>query len=220
MEKEILLKRAVVGGFDRRQVVDCIAQLQKKANEARRELEELKALEEAVASLNATVAEKDAEIGKLSADIAEAEKSRRVSKASAQLMRESVEYADKYVESARLVASDISEKTDMRVADAKEQINSILLDITRISDDILALYTSLTELKAEYDLFGDANHPASPENYLAEGEATNDEAEGDVRTDSPEAAQIKKSAPHQGADNAKEMLLKAKEKYRNMAKNN
>ncbi len=218
MEKEILLKRAVVGGFDRKQVVDCIAQLQEKANEAKLELEELKSLQDTVASLERIVADKDAEIGRLSADIADAEESRRVSKASAQLMRESVEYADRYVESAKVVASDISQKTNLRVADAKEQINSILLDITRISNDILALYTSLTELKAEYDLFGDANHPALPENYLAEGEETDVEVESEAEADSPGAAQTKVSAPHQGADSAKEIILKAKEKYKQMSK--
>ncbi len=220
MEKEILLKRALVGGFDRKQVVDCIAQLQEKAHEAKLEFEELKTLEETVASLNAIVAGKDAEISKLSADIANAEENLRVSKASAQLMRDSVEYADRYVESAKLVATDISKKTNLRVADAKEQINSILLDITRISNDVLALYEGLTQLKAEYDLFGDANHLASPENYLAEGEETVVTDENKAKADSLGAEQIKKSAPHQGADNAKEMLRKAKEKYRNIAKNN
>ncbi len=215
MEKEILLKRAVVGGFDRKQVMDCISQLQTRANEAKSGLEELKSLQSTVLELEAIVAQKDNEIGKLSADIAEAEESRRVSKASAQLMRESVEYADQYVESARVVANDISEKTKLRVEDAKEQIDSILLDITRISSDILALYTSLTELKAEYDTFSDANHSASPENYLAEGEETIVEDSQEVQTVSPEAAQ-KESAPRQGESDAKALIRKAKEKYLSM----
>lgn len=216
MEKEIVLKKAIFGGFNRNEVINCIAKLQQKAHSAQGNSEELKALEAEVAVLRAQIAEKDAEIERLSAEIKEAEGSLRVSKTSAQLMRESVEYADSYVESARVIADTISEKTNASVDDAKEKVSSLLLDITGISDDVLALYTSLAELKAEYDSFGENPTSEPSEIYLADdGEEMNTDA------DEPQAGpldeeQSEPAVPHQDVEEAKELIRKAKERYQNL----
>lgn len=215
MEKEIVLKKAIIGGFDRNEVINCIAKLQAEAHSAQGEIEELKALQLKVSELEALIAEKDAEIERLSAEIAEAESSLRVSKTSAQLMRESVEYADRYVESAKVIADNISEKTNSSVDDAKGKISSILLDITGISDDVLALYTSLADLKSEYDAFGEVSPSASADNYLAEDEETTDK-EKEPQADPLEAAQTQNSAPLQEVEDAKDIIRKAKEKYQKM----
>lgn len=210
MEKEIILKKAIIGGFDRNEVINCIAQLQAQALDAQNEREELERLNRTVAELEAIVAEKDAEIDRLSA---EAQNNSRVSVASARLMRESVDYADHYVESARILAEDISSLTNARIENAKHTVNELLSDITRISDDVLALYTSLTELKAEYDSFGE-DTPASSDIYLAEDEET--VAEDECQADPLDAEQDENSAPHRDVQEAMEMIRKAKEKYQNM----
>ena len=127
MAEEIILKKAVVGGFDRVQVMNCIASLQEEAQNAKSDAEELKTLQATLQELEKTLEEKDAEIENLSADIAETESRLRVSKTSAQLMKESVDYADRYVESAKILAQDITEKTSLKVKEAKEKIDSILL---------------------------------------------------------------------------------------------
>ncbi len=208
MENEIVLKKAIIGGFNRNEVINCIAQLQNEAYNAQSEREELERLSRTVSELEALVADKDAEIDRLSA---EAQSNSRVSAASARLMRESVDYADHYVESARILAEDITSLTNARVDNAKQTINSLLLDITRISEDVLALYTSLSELKAEYDSFGDQTPVASSENYLAEDEEASIEDEPQaVPTDEE---QNENSASHQGAEDVRDMLRKAKEKY-------
>ena len=93
MEKEIILKRSLIGGFDRTQVIDCISSLQEKAANAESEAEALKALQDTIAGLERILSEKDSEIESLSASVAEAQEASRVSRASAQLMRESVDYA-------------------------------------------------------------------------------------------------------------------------------
>ena len=133
--------------------------------------------------------------------------------ASARLMRESVDYADHYVESARILAEDISSLTNARISSAKQTVNDLLLDITRISEDVLALYTSLTELKAEYDSFGE-DTPASSENYLAEDEEA--VIEDEPQTVPSDAEQNENSAPHRDVEEAMEMIRKAKEKYQKM----
>lgn len=210
MEKEIVLKKAIIGGFDRNEVINCIAQLQAQALDARGESEEIEKLRRTVAELETIVAEKDAEIDRLSA---EAQSSSRISAASARLMRESVDYADHYVESARILAEDISSQTNARIESAKQTVNDLLSDITRISEDVLALYTSLTELKAEYDSFGE-DTPASSDIYLAEDEET--VAEDECQAVPLDAEQDENSAPHQDVEKAMEMIRKAKEKYQKM----
>ena len=210
MEKEIVLKKAIIGGFDRNEVINCIAQLQAQALDNRGEREEIERLNRTVAELEAIVAEKDAEIDRLSA---EAQNSSRVSAASARLMRESVDYADHYVESARILAEDISNLTNAKINSAKQTVNDLLLDITRISEDVLALYTSLTELRAEYDSFGE-DTPASSDIYLAEDEET--VAEDEPQAVPLDAEQDGNSAPHRDVEEAMEMIRRAKEKYQKM----
>ena len=48
MEKEIVLKKAIIGGFDRNEVINCIAQLQAQALDARGESEEIEKLRRTV----------------------------------------------------------------------------------------------------------------------------------------------------------------------------
>lgn len=200
MEKEVILKKAIVGGFDRVQVMNCIASLQEEAQNAKSDAEELKSLQATLQELEKTLEEKNAEIENLSADIAEAESRLRVSKTSAQLMKESVDYADRYVESAKILAQDITEKTSLKVKEAKEKIDSILSEVTGLSDDILKLYGNLAELKSEYDAFDDA-YPVNPE----------------VKNDAPvEESEDVTSAKKTDETEAIRLLRKAKKKYEKM----
>ena len=200
MEKEVILKKAIVGGFDRVQVMNCIASLQEEAKNAKNDAEELKTLQATLQELEKVLEEKDIEIENLSADIAEAENRLRVSKTSAQLMKESVDYADRYVESAKILAQDITEKTSLKVKEAKEKIDSILSEVNGLSDDILKLYGNLAELKSEYDAFDEA-YPVNPE----------------VKEDAP-AEKAEKTSPEKNTGEAEAIRLirKAKKKYEKM----
>ncbi len=197
MEKEVILKKAIVGGFDRVQVMNCIASLQEEARNSKNDAEELKTLQATLCELEKVLSEKDAEIENLSANIAEAESRLRVSKTSAQLMKESVNYADRYVESAKILAQDITEKTSLKVREAKDKIDSILSEVTCLSDDILKLYGNLAELKSEYDAFDEA-YPAISE----------------VKEDSSvEETEEAPSSKESGETDAIRLLRQAKEKY-------
>lgn len=197
MEKEVILKKAIVGGFDRVQVMNCIASLQEEARNSKNDAEELKTLQATLCELEKVLSEKDAEIENLSANIAEAESRLRVSKTSAQLMKESVNYADRYVESAKILAQDITEKTSLKVREAKDKIDSILSEVTCLSDDILKLYGNLAELKSEYDAFDEA--------YPAISEVKEDSSDEETE----EAPSSKES----GETDAIRLLRQAKEKY-------
>ena len=200
MEKEVILKKAIVGGFDRVQVMNCIASLQEEVQSSKNDAEELKTLQATLCELEKVLEEKDAEIEILSANITEAESRLRVSKTSAQLMKESVDYADRYVESAKILAQDITEKTSLKVKEAKEKIDSILSEVNGLSDDILKLYGNLSELKSEYEAFDEA-YPVNPE--------TRAEA---VVEEITEVADEKKKVETE----AVKLLRKAKKKYEKM----
>lgn len=209
MEKEIVLKKAIIGGFDRNEVINCIAMLQEEAFSNKIDSAEISKLRSKIDELEALLAEKDTEIERLSAEIKEAESKLRVSKSSAQLMRESVEYADCYVASAKILADELTEKTNESVGSAKEKVSSLLLDITGISDDVLALYTSLAELKSEYDSFMDPS-----ENYLAEDEKATVVDGGEPQAGPLDEEQSEPAVPHQGVEEARELIRSVREKYK------
>lgn len=213
MEKEFILKKAVFGGFDCVQVMNCIADLQEKALDAEKEAEELKALQATLSELERVMKEKDDEIESLSASIAEAESKFRVSRASAQIVKDSVDYADRYVENAKIIAQDITEKTSRKVREAREKIDSILSDITRLSDDIVNLYADLGSLKSECDSFEDSYPSSSSENYLAEDDTIVEEK---VQVCSSSAVQTENSAPLKNEEETLKYLRSLKEKYENM----
>lgn len=58
MENEVILKRAIFGGFDRRQVMEYIAYLHSKSNEVKEELEEIEDLKITIAELETEIHEK------------------------------------------------------------------------------------------------------------------------------------------------------------------
>lgn len=155
LENEVILKRAVFGGFDRRQVMEYIAYLHNKQNAVKAELEELEHLKSTVAELEAEIAEKDNMIGRLNTEVEEAGNGTRLGRASATLMKESIAYADCYIDSAKALAYDISEKTNERVDEAKNKIDGIMNYLGDISDSLLGLYSSMDTLKSEYECFGD-----------------------------------------------------------------
>lgn len=155
MENEVILRRAVFGGFDRKQVMEYIAYLHGKSNAVKDELAELSDLKSMVAELEAEISEKDNMIEQLHSAASEAENSMRLNHASATLIRESVAYADCYVASAKILARDISDKTQVRVDEARVKIDDIMDSIGEISDSILDLYSSVDSLKVELDGFGD-----------------------------------------------------------------
>jgi len=135
--------------------MEYIAYLHTKQNAAKAEYEELEHLKSTVAELEAEINEKDNMIGRLNTEVEEAENGTRLGRASAVLMKESIAYADCYIESAKVLARDISSKTNERVDDARNKIDGIMDYLGDISDSILGLYSSMDTLKEEYECFGD-----------------------------------------------------------------
>lgn len=222
MENEVILKKAIIGGFDRKQVMEYIAYLHSKSNAVKEELDELEGLKSTVAELEAEITEKDNMIERLNSAIADAESTTRLSRASSVLMKESVAYADCYIESAKVLARDISDKTHGFVDDAKSKIDGIMDSLGGISDSILGLYSTMDTLKSEYGRFGEV-YPEAELNFIYP----------QLDTESPTAAlkEIKSEAepeelkasepvlnddPFPSEEDMSEFLRRMEDKYRNM----
>lgn len=73
MEKEVILKKATFGGFDRKEVMEYIGAIQEKLAKTEAKLGELKTMQERIYELEGIIEEKDAEISDLNETIEELE---------------------------------------------------------------------------------------------------------------------------------------------------
>ena len=137
MENEVILKRVIFGGFDRKQVMEYIAYLHGRSNTVKAELAELSDLKSMVAELETEISEKDNMISRLHSTVTEAENNTRLSRASATLMQQAVEYSNTYIQSASTLACDINNKTKCCVDKAKEKIDCIISSIGEILQELL-----------------------------------------------------------------------------------
>lgn len=155
MQNEVILKRALFGGFDRKQVMEYIAYLHSKSNIVKEELTELNDLKSMVSELEAEISEKDNMIDRLNSAVSEAENNTRLKHASADIMEQAVEFSKSYVKGANSIVQDIGDKTKAYVNDAQEKIDNIIVCIGEISDTVVELYASIDDLKNEYQAFGE-----------------------------------------------------------------
>ena len=161
MDGEITFRRAAVGGFNRSDVLNYInnvaadnADLQ-KANEA------LDAANAEINRLNSELENKNSEIAQLKQQIAVMESSTQAPELDAKsfeynqtadkLMRESMAYADRYVESANLVAENIRKDTLERVKDADLRVKSMLERAMVFSQETESFESMLKFFKAQLD---------------------------------------------------------------------
>ena len=72
MDNEVILKKSLFGGFDRKEVIDYINSLQKKARANENSADELEALRKKNEALESELEKSRAEIGELGAQLEEA----------------------------------------------------------------------------------------------------------------------------------------------------
>ncbi len=151
--QEVILKRAVVGGYDCFEVMNRINALQKKLNIAKREAEKLSVLQTQADSLRTEIAQRDAEIAEL-AQVLEDFRINHSEKLYAEMLAQQTdEYAVNYVETARSLAESVTDMTNKQISDAKNKIEVLQGWLTEVNDMIGELYLSLADLKKEYRSF-------------------------------------------------------------------
>ncbi|MBP9988986.1 MAG: hypothetical protein KBT46_05750 [Ruminococcus sp.] len=68
MSEEIILKKVLFGGFDNKEVINCISSLQEKISVGEKRRNEFESITEKITALKKLIEEKDAEIEKLKSD--------------------------------------------------------------------------------------------------------------------------------------------------------
>lgn len=130
MGAEVTFRKSVFGGFNRSDVLKYINDAA-VANKDRQTIEgQLTDAKVQIETLKAQLDEKNKELEALKkASAAQEEKSQKESvadKTADELMRESMAYADKYIESANLVASNIRKDTLERAKEADARVAAML----------------------------------------------------------------------------------------------
>ncbi len=156
MDGEVLFRKSVIGGFNREDVMNYIAQIKvekdaldstsKKLEAAQKELEE-----------------RDAVIEKLTAKISEFETQLSEFRQNAQpvksefditadkLMRDSMVYAQRYVDSAELMAKNIREDIIVKVSDADLKLSGMHESVNDLIEKSKEFDATLKEFKADFE---------------------------------------------------------------------
>lgn len=228
MDNEVILKKSLFGGFDRKEVIDYINSLQKKARANENSADELEALRKKNEALESELEKSRAEIGELGAQLEEARRRSAELDSSDSLIKESMSYADSYIDSARSIARGITEKTARQAEAAEADIDRIMLELGDVSDKVSELYTSLEKLRGEYEALKpsqpEAQEDEEPEKSKKSKPAAK-RAPAKRKSKRAEPAAVEAEEPSGSEDTSSipdedsiAKMLEAEEKYRNMLK--
>lgn len=162
MDGEITFRRAAVGGFNRSDVLNYINSVAADNADLQKVNEALNAANAEINRLNAELENKNSEIAQLKKQIENMEsssvqsaendsKSFEYNQTADKLMRESMAYADRYVESANLVADNIRKDTLERVKDADSRVKSMLEKAIVFSQETESFESMLKLFKTQLD---------------------------------------------------------------------
>lgn len=217
MQNEVILKRALFGGFDRKQVMEYIAYLHSKSNAVKEELTELSDLKSMVSELEAEISEKDNMITRLHSAVSDAENNTRLSSASNEIMEQAVEFSKSYIKGANALVQDVGDKTKACVKDAQKKIDVIISCIGEISDTVVELYASMDDLKSEYQTFGEIYPNVNLDNIGSESEIVSETVEASpVETYASEPEEIGEDDTIPTEEAMMEFLRRMEAKYKGL----
>ena len=134
MQKEIIIKKNIIGGFNRKQVIDCIAQL-KSDSDARINPDELRSMQELVENYQNELSKKDNEITNLKQQLQDLNCSCAASKTLFE--------ANRTVAEAKNCAKAINTKTKNDVEYRRNRIEEIFEKIKNANIEIDKIKNSL-----------------------------------------------------------------------------
>lgn len=168
MDGEVFFRRAAIGGFNRDDVLNYISSVTSDSNELKTARESAKKSADEAAALKAELDLKNSEINSLKekiksleSELAKSDDLRRKAdelesknfeaKTTADnLMHESIAYAERYVESASLMARNIRSDTVQKIKDADLKVSEMLKKIDGLADNAEAFENLLLMFKAEF----------------------------------------------------------------------
>ena len=168
MDGEVFFRRAAFGGFNRDDVLRYVSSVSSDSNALKQAQEAAKKSADEAKALKAELNLKNGEISSLkekielledqlkeSADLRkkadELESKNSETEATAdKLMRESIAYAERYVESASVMARSIRSDTVQKIKDADLKVSAMLEKIDGLADNAEAFEKLLSSFKADF----------------------------------------------------------------------
>lgn len=168
MDGEVFFRRAAFGGFNRDDVLRYVNSVVSDSNElktaqesAKKSADEAAALKTELESKNSEIISLKEKIESLEAELAKSadlnRKAQEIESKNAEaettadkLMRESIAYAERYVESASVMARNIRIDTVQKIKDADQKVSAMLKKIDGLADDAQSFENLLSSFKAEF----------------------------------------------------------------------
>lgn len=173
MSNEIILKKTVFGGFERKSVMDYIENEMNKVQE-NDSLKVPRELYEELELTNAKLLEENKELKAKLEQLQMTQKDRLQTVADT-IVLDSVEYADRYLEATKQVAQEITDQSRRDVHNAKEEIETLLSGFKAVA---ASLCDMVEGIEKKY---------VATSNYLERLDAQQDTGEKkDVQQEKPE----------------------------------
>lgn len=142
MNREIILKKNILGGFDRKQVIDCIAHL--KADCAgKASADEIEAAKTAIDTFTKMISQKDVQIKELKSQLDEIKSSKNDKSPSSAV--KSISEANQTVTSAKKRADEITNTVKADIENKSDKLDTIFSKLTAINKEIERIKNVLSE---------------------------------------------------------------------------
>lgn len=148
MNKEFIIKKNIFGGFDRRQVIDYLAQLQSKCGDSATH-EEIESTKEKIKVLIEKIEEKDRKIKNLNDELKELNSLKLQSEQIDGF--ESLSEADKIINNAKTEAQKYIHETKQTVISHNEQFEKIMTKISSLNKEIELIGTNAGKISSEIE---------------------------------------------------------------------
>lgn len=144
MNKEFILKKRIIGGFNRRQVINCLAELQTKCNESDIHGDIID-LEEQIKKMLISISDRDAELAELKSRLEELNSlSASCNKSSDSFS--SLAKADKVIDSAKNEAEQYIRTTDEFIKNSNKEFEHLMNKISKLNSEISKMGTDATRI--------------------------------------------------------------------------
>lgn len=142
MNNEIILKKNIVGGFNRKQVIDCIVQIKKDcANKV--SVDEIEATKNTIDTYTEMVSLKDVQIKELRNQLDEINSSKKDKSPSSAV--KSISEANQTVTAAKKRAEEITNTVKAEIENKSDKLDSIFTKLTLINNEIERIKNVLSE---------------------------------------------------------------------------
>lgn len=149
MDRDVLLKKNIIGGFDKKQVMDYISHLQASCNN-RKTREEIEDMRLRVASLREVIKEKDKQIAALTSEIDDINNVKlpgSETKSGFDILKVSAEQFEK----AKIEGEEITAKVSEGIKSKEDKFSTLFNRISSINDEISKFSESISGLSEKLE---------------------------------------------------------------------